>query len=49
MAERIEMVHSITGALMAVPAELVPEFEKAGHKRTAQVEPAEEGKDKKNK
>ena len=44
MVERIEMVHSITGTLMFVPVELVPAYEKAGHKRTAQVESAEEGK-----
>lgn len=43
MADRIEMVHSLTGTLMFVPVELVPAYEKAGHKRTAPVDPAEEG------
>ena len=43
MTERTEMIHSITGTAMSVPAELVAAFEKAGHKCAAQVEPAEEG------
>lgn len=32
MADRVRMIHSVTGTAMFVPAALVDEYVKAGHK-----------------
>lgn len=36
MADRVRMIHSVTGTIMLVPAELVDEYVKAGHKVVAE-------------
>lgn len=32
MSKRVEMLHSVTGAVMSVPDALVAQYEKIGHK-----------------
>lgn len=40
MADRIKMIHGVTGTIMLVPAALAEEFIKAGHKPAETEAPA---------